>query len=411
MTDGARVTYRSVLANREFAALVVASGLSVLGDHLTRIAVAVLVYQRTGSAFAASATYALSYLTYLLGGPVLSALSDRYRRVGVMVVCDVLRAPLVLVLSVSGLPTWCIFVLLAIVGVLAPPFDSARAALQPDILDGDAYVVGNAVMNMVTQTAQVLGLIAGGALVALVSIRGALVLDAASFLVSAGLVLALIRERAPAQREHERSTLLQDTVEGIRLVSGHRQMRGLLVYALLGSAAIIAPEGLAVPVADALNKGPLAAGLLTASVPAGFIVGSFFVLRVQAHKRVSLLPGLALLGCVPLLLTPLAGNVTVIWLLWFVSGAGGSVNLIASSAYVQVCPREFRSRAYGVAQTALYVVQGAALLLAGALAVPFGPSGSVAVLAAVTLALLALTVRSHHVGSQENAVLVRSSHR
>ena len=389
-----RETYLSVLRNREFAALLASQTLSIAGDHLARIAVAILVYDRTGSAFSASATYALSYLTYLLGGPWLSALSDRLPRVSVMVVCDVLRAPIVLGLCLTDIPLWLVFLLLGLVGALAPPFDSARSAIQPDLLSGDAYVRGNAMMQLVFQGAQVLGFAVGGALVASLGVRPTLALDAASFLVSAGLLLALLRPRSAAQQPEDRASVFSDTSAGVRLLRQQPTMRRLLLYALLGSAAVIAPEGLAVPVAAALGGGAREAGLLTASIPLGFLVGSVLVLRVEPDRRPPLLPSLALLGCVPLLATPLTQSLALTCLLWVIAGAGGAVNLIASSAYIQACPREFRSRAYGLAITALYAVQGGILLVAGWLAGPLGARESVALVALCTLTCVAFANKS-----------------
>ncbi|MGZ6827086.1 MAG: MFS transporter [Mycobacteriales bacterium] len=387
------MTYRSVLADREFAAVFVSQGLSTLGDQLARIAIAVVVFQRTGSALAASATYAASYLTYLLGGPPLSALADRHPRVAMMVLCDLLRAPVVLLLCVTGLPLWAYFAVVVAVGALGPPFDSARSAMLPDILDGDRYTKGVALLNLTVHTANVLGFVLGGALVSLVSARGALSLDAATFLLSAGAVLGCVRHR-PLDRERTSDSLFQDTRLGFQLVSRTPELRSLLGWALLGSAAIIAPEGLAVPVAAGLGGGALAAGVLTAAVPAGFLVASVLVLRVDPSARVRLLPRLAVLACVPLLLTPLGSEVWHVALLWSLAGAGGTVNLVASTAYVQACPREYRGRAFGVAITALNVVQGSVLLLAGLLAVPFTSPESVALVALATLGLVGATARA-----------------
>jgi hypothetical protein len=401
------VTYRSVLGNREFAGLLAAQVLSTTGDQLARIAIALLVYSRTGSAFAASATYAVSYLTYLLGGPVLSAVSDRNPRLTVMVVCDLLRAPLVLLLCVDQVPLWAVFVLLGGIGVLAPPFDSARSAVQPDILVGDSYVVGSAIMNVGIQAAQVLGFMAGGAIVAATSVRGALGLDAASFLVSAGLVLAALKHRAAAQAS--RASLLSDAADGFRLVGRTPELRRLLAFAILSSAAIIAPEGLAVPIASELGKGALAAGILTGSIPAGFLLGSVLVLRLPMARRLELLPRLAVLGALPLLLSPLVDDVRLLAALWFVAGIGGTVNLVAAAAYVQACPRDFRSRAYGVAITSLNAVQGVVLLAAGALADPFAPRTALALVAALTLLVILAFVSGRPEASQENRDLVRSS--
>lgn len=411
VTVEGRVTYRSVLSNREFTALLIAQTLSTGGDQLARIAIAVLVYERTGSAFAASATYAVSYLTYLIGGPILTAISDRNPRATVMIVSDLIRAPLVLTLCVSGLPLWNFFAVLAIVGVLAPPFDSARSALQPDLLEGEAYVVGNALMNVVVQLGQVLGFVAGGALVSFVSVRGALGLDAATFLISAGLILSCIRHRGAAQTEQDRGSLLGDVVSGFKLVRDTPTLRRLLGFALLGSAVIIAPEGLAIPVASRLGGGAFAAGVLTASVPAGYLLASAFILRLPSERRETLLPALVLLSCLPLLLTPFVPSIAGVTALWFIAGMGGCVNLIASAAYVQACPRDFRGRAYGIAVTALNLIQGGVLLLAGALAGFLRADRSVAALAAGLVGLLAVQrVRSRSMATaQGKRDLVRSN--
>jgi len=387
------VTYRQVLAVREFRAIAVSQGLSILGDQVARIAVALLVYARSHSALATAATYACSYLPGLLGGPLLSALADRYRRRTIMAVCDVARTILVLLLVLPHVPLLAVFLVLVLVELMAPPFNAARAGTLPDVLPGEQYVVGNAVLNVVFQGAQVLGFVAGGLLVATVSTRGALAVDAATFAVSTLTVLLGVHARPAAQDAASRGSLLADTAAGVRAVRSEPLLVRLLVLAVLGVAAGIAPEGLAVPVASALHHGEIAAGVLTACVPAGFLLGSIAVLRVPAERRVRLLPRLVALSCVPLLLTPLVHSLPVVVLLWLLAGTGTAVQLIASAAYVQACPAEIRSRAYGLAGTVLVGVQGLALLVSGALSEALGAAGAVAGLALVVLLLLPLAVR------------------
>src|SRR4051812_48624032 len=150
-TSATRVTYARVLRVPEFRALFVSQGLSLIGDHMARIAVALLVYGRTGSAFAASATYGCSFLTWIVGGPVLSALADRYRRRRIMIVTDALPLGLVLLLLAPHPPLGLVFAVLILIGLLAPPFESARSALLPEILDGEEYMVGNTLINTTIQ--------------------------------------------------------------------------------------------------------------------------------------------------------------------------------------------------------------------------------------------------------------------
>lgn len=382
-----RVGYRAVLANHEFRAIYFAQALSLLGDQLARIALAVLVYRRTGSPLATSATFAVSYLAYLVGGPLLSGLSDRYPRLTVMVLCDLVRAPLVLLLCLSDVPLWCVFVIIGLLGTAAPPFDSARGALQPDVLGGESYFVGNALMNVSVQVSQILGFVLGGSLVAVTSVRGALALDAATFLVSAGLLLNGVRQRGAAQTT--RAGFLRDVVVGLTFVARTSELRRLLTLSVLGSAALVGTEGLAVPVASDLGGGPALAGVLTATAPLGFLLGSAWVLKVDLSRRVALLPQLVLLSCIPLLLTPLTKSPALTVAAWVMAGVGGAVNLVAGPAFMQLCPRELRARAYGVASTCLWTAQGIVLVAAGALAYVVAARQAVAVVALVTLALAA----------------------
>ncbi len=91
-------TWRSVFAVREFRYLWAAQAMSMAGDELARVAIAVLVFQQTHSALLTGITYATTYLPWLVGGPLLGGLADRYPRRTVMIVCNLLSAGLVAVL-------------------------------------------------------------------------------------------------------------------------------------------------------------------------------------------------------------------------------------------------------------------------------------------------------------------------
>jgi MFS family permease len=381
---------RHVLRDPEFRAVLLADALSTVGDQVARIAVALAVLERSGSPFAASATYACSYLTWLLGGPFLTALADRYPRRRVMVVCDLLRMVLVGALAVPGTPLWAVFAVLVLVGLLAPPFEAAHSSLLADVLSGDRYVVGNALTNAVGQAGQLLGFVAGGGMVVLLGVSGALLADAATFGLSA-LLLLRVREREHRVHGQETSTTRwQEAVAGFALLGRSPRLRLLLCWGLLSATAVIAPEGLAVAVAEQDGRGPFVAGLLTASVPAGFLLGSWLVLRLAPERREQLFPYLVVTSCVPLMLTAVVQDALVLCGLWAVAGAGNALQLVANSSYVQAVPAHLRGRAFGVAATLLMAVQGVVLLAAGALAEVTGPRVPVAVLAAACLLLVPL---------------------
>ena len=413
VTGEERVTYRAVLANREFFAILVSQSLSLVGDQIARIALAAVVFRQSHSAFAASATFAISYLTYLVAGPLLSSLSDRYERRLVMVLSDLGRAGVVLALALTDPPQWAIFGLIFVLAAFAPAFDSARGATLPDVLEGENYIKGNALCNLAFQAAVVGGFVAGGALLAGVGADRALVVDAATFLFSAGVLHGTLAGRRSGL-ERPKTNLFHDTAEGFRLVAADPALRSLLGYALLGAVAVAAPESLAIPVVSSLGGGSIGAGILTASIPAGFILGSFAVLRLPAEDRPRLLPWLVLVSVLPLLATPAVHDVTALVALWALSGLGSSLQLIASAAYVSAAPIQARGRAYGLASTSLMAGQGVAQFGAGAISsamgVHHGPGTAVAVLAGITLLALPVVggfVRSDSRIPQANGDLVR----
>ena len=88
-------TFRELFAVREFRPLFGTYLLSTIGDELARVALTVLVYQRTQSPLLSAVTFAISYLPWLLGGALLSTLADRFPRHRVLIASDVARAVLV----------------------------------------------------------------------------------------------------------------------------------------------------------------------------------------------------------------------------------------------------------------------------------------------------------------------------
>ena len=106
-----RVTFRSVFAVGEFRALWSAEALSQIGDQLARVALAVLVFDRTDSALLTGLTYALTMAPAFLGGIFLSGIADRLPRREVMVAADIARALLIGAVAIPGMPFPALWVL------------------------------------------------------------------------------------------------------------------------------------------------------------------------------------------------------------------------------------------------------------------------------------------------------------
>ncbi|MEU6999872.1 MFS transporter [Nonomuraea sp. NPDC046570] len=393
------MTYGEVIANKEFRALWCGQGFSLIGDQLAQVALAVLVYSRTQSALATAAVYALTYLPTIVGGPLLAGLADRFARRRVMIVCDLLRALLVALMAVPGMPFTVLCVLVFFVVLLSAPFSAARAALLPEILEGDRYVAGTALQNMTNQAIQMLGFAAGGAMIATMGPYRALALDAATFLASALILVSGVRQHdASTHSDGSKPSMWAMTKAGAVLVFGDRKLRTLVMFSWLCCFYVL-PEGLAAPYAAELADGTIPVevitGLLMAAMPTGTVLGAFVFGRfVSASGRLRMMGWMAMLSCAPLIVCVLRPPLAVVLTLWVLSGIGGAYQLAANAAFVQCIPAERRGQAFGLVYSGLMAAQGIGILVGGFAAEKLGPepvvalSGITGVTAAAVLAMV-----------------------
>ncbi len=380
MTDHDRGLAR-VFRVREYRAIWAADVLSVLGDQLARVGLAVLVYDRTGSAGWAAGTYALTFLPALLGGVLLAGPADRFRRREVMVACDVLRALPVAAMAIPGIPLPVLCALLVVVVLLGAPHAAARGALLPDLLPGDLYERGLAVAQISGQTAQLLGFATGGLLVAVLDPGTALLLDAATFLVAGVVVRAGLPDRArPAAAVDTERSHWRDSVAGIVDIATDPRRRALVGLAWMVGCYVV-PEALAVSYAAELGADSTAVGILMAADPLGSVLGAWLFVRfVPASRRPALVGLIAVAAGVPLLFTVFRPGVAVTVVLWSLSGLFSTAYLMqAQASFVRATPAGIRGRAIGVAASGIVAGQGVAVLVGGLLADLWTPSVAVAV--------------------------------
>nr|MDT0662307.1 MFS transporter [Micromonospora sp. DSM 115978] len=369
-------TFREVFAQPEYRALYAANALSWTGDFIAKAAVTVLVYRETQSVALSAAAFAVSFLPWLVGGPLLATLAERFPYRTVMVVCDLTRMALVALVALPGLPVELILVLVFAVTLVNPPSQAAKSALLPLILTGDRLVVGLSVNTSTGQAAQIGGYVAGAAIAAY-SPTVALLINAAAFAVSAVIVRFGIRHRDAALTPDRRSHLLRETGEGFRLVFGTPVLRAIAILVFSAMLFAIVPEGLAAAWAqehgDSTNRG-LSQAMIMAANPIGFILGGLIIGRFFRPdlRRAMIRPFavLAPLSLVPTLLDPSPAVVALLAAICGFSVAG--LLPVANGLFVQALPHGFRARAFGVMATGVQVLQGGSVLATGVLADRYG---------------------------------------
>jgi MFS family permease len=167
---------------------------------LLSVALSVAVYQSTESPLLAAVALAAGFLPNAIGATALISIADRGRPRGVLVVLEVIRTALAASLATGRVPVWLMLVLVTAGGLVTPVSSAMRSALLPDLLVGDAYVLGRATMNMLASGGQIVGLGAGSIILAILEPPGAFLAVAAASLLAAVIYRAGLTDRPPRGR-------------------------------------------------------------------------------------------------------------------------------------------------------------------------------------------------------------------
>ncbi|HEY3467210.1 MAG TPA: MFS transporter [Amycolatopsis sp.] len=375
-----RVTFREVFGIAEFRALWFGELLSIAGDQLARVALSILVFTGTNSATLTGLTYALTYAPSLLGGIFLTGFADRFPRRTVMVLVDLLRAALILLVAIPGMPFWLMCVLVGGVSLVNPPFKASQLALLPQVLEGDRFVVGMGIRSMTVQSAQLLGFAGGGALLIALDPHVALAIDAATFVLSALFIRFGVRARPAAATGEQRKSFFATLGGGGRTAFASSPLRTLVLFTwLMGLLPVY--EGIAAPYVAAAGGGPEAIGLLLAADPIGSVIATFIYTRwVPARLRPKLIGPLAALCAIPLVLCFLTPGPVSSIVLFIVSGGFGTVCLLQATASLTLAvPDEQRAQVMGLSNTGLTTMMGISPLIGGVLADQLSPHGTVGI--------------------------------
>ncbi|HEX2130352.1 MAG TPA: MFS transporter [Actinophytocola sp.] len=368
--------FSAVLADREFRALWFAEAQSIFGDQLAKVALTILVYERTGSALWAALVYALTFLSALAGGLGLSQLADRFPRRQLMVACTATQAVLVGLMAIPGMSIPALCALVLAVGLVQSPAAAAQNAVTRVILtDDELYLRSQDLRGITTNTLMLLGLAGGGLLVVGIGTSWSLAINAVTFLVSTVVIHRYVRNREAAGSSED------GWFGAARHVFGTSRMRVLITLSWLVGLVVI-PEGLVAPLAQELGASSATIGVMLAADPLGFVVGTYVLSKfVAAHQRVRAMGVLAACSSATLILFALDPHVVFAIGLLALSGAFGAYQITVSATFTSLVPNEIRGGAFGVIRTGLRVSQGVGVAVGGVVAEGIGSTTTTIALA------------------------------
>jgi MFS family permease len=398
-TDGGAAgagALRLLGANRPFRLLWTARAVSFLGDSLSLVALMLHVAGTTGQALAVAALLLAGDFAPALLGPLTGTVADRLDRRRVMVACELAQGALVAVIALwlPSLPL--LLVLVGLRAVAGQVFQPASRAAVPAVVPEHDLERANAAVGVATNGGETLGPLVAALLLPLLDVRGVLLVDAATFGVSAALLGFLPPMPRNGQRRDQQASLLADARTGLRYLWGEPTVRAVV----LGYFAIVACNGiddvaLVFLATDTLGGGDRAVGLLLAAVGIGLLAG--YALLARTRRRVAM-PALLLAGFAVSsagnLLTGLAWAVAAAFAVQAVRGLGIAALDVAATTLVQrIVPARLLGRVFGTLYGGIGVAAALAYLLGGLLLdrttprVAFVAAGSAGLLATAATAL------------------------
>jgi MFS family permease len=368
---------------------------SICGDQIARVVITVVVFNGTGSPFLAAAAYALTYVPPLVGGPLLGVLVDRQPRRRLMIQLDLVRAGLACAMAIPGLPLPFLLLLLTLLGTAQPTFDAARASLVPDILGPERYAGGQSLIAATVQTVSLAAFPLGAVLLAWLGPQGALLVDSATFVVSACCVAAGLRDVASARSpvSQRRARWSSAMTAGAAALFGRPDVRRFLVLVFVGTATIIVPEGLAAPLAHQIGAGTLAVGFIMAAPAAGVALGLLMTGRFSSRQRADVIGVQAVLCSLALVPVALTSSLAAVLVFVALCGFGGAFTLSSQILIVPILSPEVRGRAVAFVSTVVSTCTGLMLVVVGAVADVVSPKFAVAGAGGVTLIAVCAIMR------------------
>lgn len=219
------------LRYRNFTLLWLGGLLSSIGDLILFIALPFYTYDLTGSTLATGTMFVAQVLPALLLGPLAGVSADRWDRKRTLIGADVLRAaillPLLLIRSADDV--WIAYVVACGEATISQFFNPAKGALIPAVVSEQRLVAANTLTAFSMTLTGLLAPPLGGVLADVLGFHSLVVLDSASYLMSATLIaLVSINRSSPLPRPPAPShlstgwhSIRHDMGEGIALVRHH----------------------------------------------------------------------------------------------------------------------------------------------------------------------------------------------
>ena len=359
---------------RMAAALMVSN----MGNGMQFIANVWLILEMTHHPWGVPVVLLTAALPGVLFGPLIGMAMDRFPRRLLFVITDLCAATalgVATLLVVTGhLQTWHVYAIVFFLGLVESTAMPTGAALVREIVPVDKLLPANATSGVAIQVGQAAGAAIGGLLIATTSVAAVLVVNLASFLISATLVIGLRdagrSHSAPSGDKGWRSTL-DWSRQGLAYLAAHPKMLPSYVMLLLLFATLYMLNTLLAPFAvDVLFVGVGGLGLIDAMFAIGAVAGGVALPLLAARINRDRLAGVGVIGLgLALAGMGLSHGLLAPMLLYAAMGISFQAFYIFRTRVQEAVPVDLQGRVMALIITSVGVCR---LIVYGALAVSAG---------------------------------------
>lgn len=245
-------TFRSILAEKNFARLWYGQIISSLGDRFYQFALLSVVLGIKGGMEAGKETARVTFCAMLPGllfAPLYGWLVDRFSRRWVMIWCDLIRV----MLTLSLLYLWfeahnltAVFAVIFWMGALNGLFIPARQAALPQIVQPEKLVPANALISLVGVIANLIGALFATLFVSIFGARSSFLFNAFGFLTSAWFIFHIDADLSPGRQaagETEKVGFWRSSIEGWHVLREQRELGPLVlvksIFSLIGALGLV----------------------------------------------------------------------------------------------------------------------------------------------------------------------------
>jgi len=395
--------FKGIYRNRSLRRLQLAWIGSSVGTWAYVVALMVYAY-RQGGPGAVGLVGLIRWFPAAVAAPFGGMIGDRFPRLRVMVLSDLLRAGALAAaaaaVALNG-PAVVVYLLAILVTLVSQAFQPAEAALLPTLAETpEELAAANVASTTIEAAGYFVGPALGGLLLAVSNVETVFAATALAFLWSAA-VLALIRLQAPEPpREAARGSWQQEALAGFRTIWRDSRLR--LIVSLFAAQTLVYGAFIvltAVAAIQLLNLGSPGIGYLNAALGVGGLVGGVVAVTLVGVRRLAFTFGLALiLWGAPILLIGVWAKAGPAFVLIAIAGLGLTIVDVAGFTLLQrAVPEDVLARVFGVLHSAFYLTGGIGAIVAPPLINWLGIRGALiatgAVLPVVTIPTFGLLAR------------------